>query len=71
MRRSDNRIVRFFEVWGEFVDRLLRLLVTFLALLCIVGGLQFPAYGGPAWLGYSVVGFGVLLLAVNYLKRRT
>lgn len=70
MRRSDNRVVRFFEVWGEFVDRLLRLLVTFLALLCIVGGLQFPAYGGPPWLGISVAGFGVLLLAVNYLKRR-
>ncbi|HRI44364.1 MAG TPA: hypothetical protein PLL78_05975 [Fimbriimonadaceae bacterium] len=70
MRRSDSRLARFFAVWGEFVDRLMRLLVTLLACICIIGGLQFPAYGGPQWLGYSVAGFGVLLLILNVLKRR-
>lgn len=70
MRRSDSRIGRFLAAWSEFVDRLVRLLVTFFAIVCIIGGLQFPAYGGPAWMGYSVVGFGVLLLAFNLFWRR-
>jgi len=48
----------------------MRLLVTLLACICIIGGLQFPAYGGAHWLGYSVAGFGVLLLILNVLKRR-
>lgn len=56
---------RFLEVWREFGDRVLRLLVGAFAILAILTGLDLPSVGGPRWLSIAFVVFGIALLAYN------
>lgn len=62
---------RFIEAWHSLENRLFDALVIGCGAICILGGLDLPAFNGPVWAAALLVIFGVgLILATIVVARR-
>ena len=72
MRWGYNLIVkRFLEAWHSLENRLFDALVIGCGVICIVGGLDLPAFNGPIWGAALLVVFGAgLIIATLVVAHR-
>lgn len=62
-------MLRFFEAWRKFGERVTRALVYACGAIGISVGLQATSYGAPLWVAWTFGLFGLGLIAMNVFAR--
>lgn len=65
----NDRVVRFFELWRKYSDRIARALVYACGAIGLSVAWQAPSYGAPLWVAWTFGLFSVGIIVMNVFAR--